>query len=61
VPHRVQFSRAVDSRETRYTIGPAAQREVLDSLLELNQQRYAAEVAQGLHEKRAKRAREALF
>lgn len=36
-------------RETRYTIGPAAQREVLDSLLELNHERYAEEVAQGLH------------
>ncbi|MGH4026244.1 MAG: Eco57I restriction-modification methylase domain-containing protein [Pseudonocardiaceae bacterium] len=38
-------------RETRYTIGPAAQREVLDSLLELNHERYAGEVAQGLHAK----------
>ncbi|WP_306369524.1 Eco57I restriction-modification methylase domain-containing protein [Nocardiopsis sp. CC223A] len=42
-------------RETRYTIGPAAQREVLDSLLELNHQRYAEEVAQGLHDKKGKR------
>lgn len=39
-------------RETRYTIGPAAQREVLDSLLELNQERYAEEVDQGLHDKK---------
>lgn len=39
-------------RETRYTIGPAAQREILDRLLELNQQRYAEEVAQDLHDKR---------
>jgi hypothetical protein len=39
-------------RETRYTIGPAAQREILDSLLELNQDRYAEEVAQGLHDKK---------
>ena len=39
-------------RETRYTIGPAAQREVLDSLLEENQKRYAEEVAQGLHDKK---------
>lgn len=39
-------------RETRYTIGPAAQREVLDSLLELNHERYAEEVAQGLHDKK---------
>ena len=36
-------------RETRYTIGPAAQREILDSLLELNHERYAEEVAKGLH------------
>lgn len=39
-------------RETRYTIGPAAQREVLDSLLELNHERYAEEVAQGFHDKK---------
>ncbi|MGH3795857.1 MAG: Eco57I restriction-modification methylase domain-containing protein [Pseudonocardiaceae bacterium] len=39
-------------RETRYTIGPAAQREILDSLLELNYERYAEEVAQGLHDKK---------
>jgi hypothetical protein len=36
---------------TRYTIGPWAQREVLDRLLELNHARYAEEVAAGLHEK----------
>ncbi|WP_017624452.1 Eco57I restriction-modification methylase domain-containing protein [Nocardiopsis chromatogenes] len=42
----------VGGRETRYTIGPAAQREVLDSLLELNHERYAEEVAQGLHDKK---------
>src|SRR5207248_7756360 len=44
-------------RETRYTIGPAAQREILDSLLELNQERYAEEVAQGLHDKKGKSKR----
>ena len=38
-------------RETRYTIGPAVQREILDSLLELNHERYAEEVIQGLHAK----------
>lgn len=38
-------------RETRYTIGPAAQREILDSLLELNHERHADEVAAGLHGK----------
>jgi hypothetical protein len=37
---------------TRYTIGPAAQREILDRLLELNHARYADEVARGLHEKK---------
>jgi hypothetical protein len=42
-------------RETRYTIGPAAQREILDSLLELNHERYAEEVAQGLHDKKKKK------
>lgn len=34
---------------TRYTIGPAVQREILDRLLELNHQRYAEEEARGLH------------
>lgn len=34
----------------RFTISEAARREVLDRLLELNHQRYAEEVAQGLHE-----------
>jgi len=38
---------------TRYTISETARREVLDRLLELNHQRYAEEVAQGLHEKKA--------
>jgi hypothetical protein len=42
-------------RETRYTIGPTAQREVLDSLLELNHERYAEEVAQGLHDKKKRK------
>jgi hypothetical protein len=36
----------------RYTIGPAARVEVLDRLLELNHERYAAEVAAGLHDKK---------
>lgn len=43
------------ARETRYTIGPKAQREVLDRLLELNHARYAEEVAAGLHDKRGVR------
>jgi hypothetical protein len=43
-------------RETRYTVGPAAQREILDRLLELNHERYAEEDAAGLHDKGKKRA-----
>jgi hypothetical protein len=39
----------------RFTISEAARREVLDRLLELNHQRYAEEVAAGLHEKGAKK------
>jgi len=38
----------------RFTISEAARREVLDRLLELNHQRYAEEVAQGLHDKKGK-------
>ena len=37
----------------RYTISEEARREVLDRLLELNHQRYAEEVAAGLHDKKA--------
>lgn len=40
------------SQGIRYTIGPAARTEVLDRLLELNHQRYAEEVAAGLHDKK---------
>ncbi len=36
----------------RFTIGESARREVLTRLLKLNHERYAEEVAQGLHEKR---------
>jgi len=36
----------------RYTIGDPARREVLSRLLQLNHERYAEEVAQGLHEKK---------
>jgi len=36
----------------RYTISEAARREVLGRLLTLNHQRYAAEVAAGLHDKK---------
>ncbi len=38
----------------RYTISEEARREVLGRLLKLNHERYAEEVAQGLHEKGAK-------
>jgi hypothetical protein len=37
----------------RYTISERARREVLGRLLKLNHERYAAEVAEGLHEKGA--------
>jgi hypothetical protein len=39
----------------RYTVGPAVRQEILDRLLELNQERYAAEVAAGLHDKRGRK------
>lgn len=38
----------------RYTISEEARRKVLGKLLRLNHERYAEEVAQGLHEMRAK-------
>lgn len=40
----------------RYTISEAARHTVLDRLLALNHQRYAEEVAEGLHDKGAKKA-----
>jgi hypothetical protein len=40
----------------RFTVGPEAKDELLDRLLELNHQRYSAEVAAGLHTKKAKKA-----
>jgi len=39
----------------RYTLSESARRTVLDKLLELNHQRYAEEVAAGLHDKGAKK------
>jgi hypothetical protein len=36
----------------RFTISEAARREVLQRLLQLNHERYAEEVARGLHEKK---------
>ena len=41
----------------RYTISNEAQREVLGRLLKLNHERYAEEVALGLHEKGAKKGK----
>jgi hypothetical protein len=41
----------------RYTLSESARRTVLDRLLALNQQRYAEEVAAGLHEKGAKKGK----
>jgi hypothetical protein len=44
-----------DTRQgLRYTIGPVVRQEILDRLLELNHERYAAEVTAGLHDKRTK-------
>ncbi|MGH2907716.1 MAG: hypothetical protein ACRDK8_00285, partial [Solirubrobacteraceae bacterium] len=36
---------------TRFTFAPGPRQEVLDRLLELNHERYAQEVRQGLHGK----------
>ena len=41
----------------RYTISEVARREVLTRLLKLNHERYAEEVAQGLHDKKKKNTR----
>jgi hypothetical protein len=41
----------------RYTVGPVVRQEILDRLLELNHERYAAEVAAGLHEKKQSKGR----
>jgi hypothetical protein len=43
----------------RYTVGPVVRQEILDRLLELNHERYAAEVAAGLHDKKKGKARKA--
>jgi hypothetical protein len=45
----------------RFTISEAARREVLDRLLELNHQRYAEEVAQGLHDKKKGKGKNSKF
>ena len=42
---------------TRYTFAPVPRQEVLDRLLELNHERYAEEVRQGLHAKPKGKAR----
>src|SRR2546429_258421 len=41
----------------RYTISEEAKREVLGRLLKLNHERYAEDVAMGLHEKGAKKGK----
>jgi hypothetical protein len=49
---------------TRFTVGPMARQEILDRLLELNHERYEAEVAAGLHDRtkaRRRPAQEGLF
>ena len=40
----------------RFTVSPEAKDELLDRLLELNHQRFAEEVAAGLHDKKAKKS-----
>jgi hypothetical protein len=40
----------------RFTVSPAAKDDLLDRLLELNHQRYAEEVAAGLHDKKANKS-----
>ncbi|MBS2964248.1 hypothetical protein KGA66_14405 [Actinocrinis puniceicyclus] len=49
----------VTTHGLRYTIDPAAQVEILDRLLELNQSRYAEEVRLGLHDKKKSSAKRA--
>jgi hypothetical protein len=45
-----------DTRQgVRHTVGPVVRQEILDRLLELNHERYAAEVAAGLHDKKGKK------
>lgn len=41
----------------RFTVSPEAKDELLDRLLELNHERYAAEVAAGLHDKKKGKAK----
>ncbi len=44
---------------TRFTISESARREVLARLLKLNHERYAVEIAQGLHDKKKVKAAKA--
>ena len=48
----------VTKQGLRYTISEEARREVLGRLLQLNHERYAEEVAMGLHEKGAKKGKQ---
>jgi hypothetical protein len=41
-----------ENDRTRYTISPAARKEILKRLLQLNHDLYAEEVAAGLHDKK---------
>ncbi len=43
----------------RFTVSEPARREILDRLLQLNHERYAEEVKQGLHEKKGKKGKKA--
>ncbi len=46
-----------DTRQgRRFTIDPVVQVDILDNLLELNDERYAEEVLQGLHSKAKRKA-----
>ncbi|WP_062428735.1 Eco57I restriction-modification methylase domain-containing protein [Herbidospora daliensis] len=56
---KLEYGHRPVARETRYTVGPTVQREFVDRLLKLNHERYADEVARGLHDKARKRAKRA--
>ncbi|MEV4802314.1 type IIL restriction-modification enzyme MmeI [Nonomuraea sp. NPDC049421] len=56
LPDKLDHGHHPVARETRFTVGPAVQRELVDRLLELNHARYAAEVKAGLHDKSGKKA-----
>lgn len=47
---------SIQSQGAPFTIAPDARKEVLRRLLKLNHERYAEEVAAGLHDKKGKKA-----